>query len=171
MGVCFEILDDCMLVGSVHQGGGAWEYNQKTEGQEERLICVNDQVVQVDGIRGDPALLAYLVRRPKRKSITLRHPQELAVNITKGGKKLGIDLSWSRPNGVLTVLGVLDGAVQEYNTSARSDQEQLQKNDRIIEVNGVSGMGNPDGVVPILIEAETCVIKFHRPRHAGLCSL
>lgn len=171
LGIWFEILDGILLVGSLHEDGAAWKYNQLHYGRAEAQIRVNDQVVQIDGIRGEPAMLAYLARRTGRKSIMLRRPQELAVSIDKQGRKLGMDISWSRRSGVLTVLSVAEGAVLEYNSSTRSLTEQIQKNDRIIEVNGVNGVGRPESVVPILIESSTCVIKFHRPRHSCVYSL
>jgi len=172
LGICFEILEDIMLVGSLHVDGQARKYNQAhaLDGVE-RMIRVNDQVIQVDGIRGEPALLAYLLQRPKRRSITLRHPEELAINIAKRGKKLGLDLSWSKPNGILTVLGIEGGAIADYNSLARSPAEQLQRHDRIIEVNGVECLGKPDTVVPMLRDEEEFVIKFHRLRSIGYCSL
>mmetsp|Transcript_22365 Transcript_22365/g.63452 ORF Transcript_22365/g.63452 Transcript_22365/m.63452 type:complete len:294 (-) Transcript_22365:213-1094(-) len=171
LGIDFEILDDCLLVGCIDEGYALWEHNQRMEGNQEKQVRINDQVVQVDGVSGDPELLAYLLRRPRRKNIMFRHPQELAVNIKKGGKMLGMGVAWSIPNGVLTVFDVQDGAVNEYNSAASSHYERLQKNDRIIEVNGVSGFNNAAGLSDILLQAEACRIKFHRPRHDCLCSL
>uniref|UniRef100_A0A7S1KW10 RING-type domain-containing protein n=1 Tax=Alexandrium catenella TaxID=2925 RepID=A0A7S1KW10_ALECA len=171
LGVCFEILDGVMLVGCLHEEGHASRYNQAHQGQEDRQIQINDQVLSVDGIRGDPPLLTYLLHRPKRKSITLRHPEELAINIAKRGKKLGIDLSWSKPNGILTVLGVKPGAIEENNSSALSPSKQLRKLDRIIEINGMGCVGRPDFVVPLLAGGEEFVIKFHRLRRNSVCSL
>eukprot|EP00411_Alexandrium_monilatum_P071605 CAMPEP_0175566082 /NCGR_PEP_ID=MMETSP0096-20121207/39771_1 /TAXON_ID=311494 /ORGANISM="Alexandrium monilatum, Strain CCMP3105" /LENGTH=265 /DNA_ID=CAMNT_0016869379 /DNA_START=27 /DNA_END=821 /DNA_ORIENTATION=- len=156
LGMCLEVLYETMLVGSLDGCGAASIYNQMTLDQEKQ-IRINDQVVAVDGVMGEAPLLAYLLHRPGRKNVTFRHPQELAVNITKGGKKLGLDLSWSRPNGIVTVLRVADGAVQEHNAYAGANQEQLLLHDRIIEVNGVDGIGDPERVVPALLQADTCV--------------
>lgn len=171
LGVCFEIMDDLMLVGALHEESAMRRHNGAHENQQERQIRVNDQVVQVDGIRGDPALIAYLVKRPNRKSVTFRHPEELAINVARNGKKLGIDLSWSQPNGILTVLGVDGGALEEYNSSAGSPSKRLLRHDRIIEVNGVACVGRPDSVVPMLMESEEFTIRFHRQRFNSICSL
>jgi len=171
LGIYFEIIGNCLLVGAIDEGYALWEHNKRMAGREDRVVRVNDQVVQVDGIGGSPKTLIYLLRRQRRKSITFRHPQELAVNITKGGKMLGMGVALSILNGVLTVFEVQDGAVNEHNCTATSHAERLQKNDRIIEVNGVNGISCTAGLSEILLQAEECVIKFHRPRHDRLCSL
>lgn len=164
LGICYEILENYMLVGSVREGWAAWEHNKAHEGCESRMIHVNDQVVMINGIRGDPALLAHLLKKPARKTVTFRQPEEFAINVNKAGKRLGIDLSWSKPNGILTVVGVDSGAVEENNRSVDSPSKQLLRHDRIIEVNGVNCMGKADSAVPMLRDGEEFVIRFHRQR-------
>lgn len=166
LGIRFEIMEDIMLVGSFWDEGQARSYNMAhARDSWERRIHVNDQVVQVDGIRGDADMLAYLLKRPSRRSITFRQPEELAINLAKRGKKLGLDLSWSEPHGIVTVMGIDAGAIADYNTSAAATlSHQLQRYDRIIEVNGVEALGKPDSVVPMLRDLEKLTIKFHRLR-------
>lgn len=174
LGVILEVLGDLMLVGTVHANGPVDRYNKAHKNDETRLIRPNDQVVQVDGVSGDANFLTYLIKRPGRKSVTFRHPQEFAISVTKKkGSELGLDLSWSEPSGILTVLGVdADRARQdEADGEARSASKRLERNDRIIEVNGVACVGNANTVVPLLRDSQDFTIKFHRPRSNSVCSL
>lgn len=171
LGIGFEIIDGRLLVSALlGEDSAVRRYNEARESDEAKQIRVNDQVVQVDGIRGDLATLAYLIKRPSRRSITFRHPEELAISVAKRGRQLGIDLCWGE-DGVMTVQGVVAGAVEEYNSLARCPSEQLLKHDRIIEVNGVDCLGRPDSVVPLLLESEEFTIRFHRQRLNMVCSI
>jgi len=174
LGINFEIIEGRMFVGSVDHDGAIDRYNRKQGGCEEKQVRSNDQVVQVDGIGGDARVLSYLVQRAGRKSITFRHPEELAINLNTQGKKLGLDISWTQKCKILTILGVDGGAADECNSAAKTESEKLMRLDRIIEVNGVSCVGSPERVMPILNQAQhsnKCLIRIHRPRRCSVCSL
>lgn len=171
MGLVLETIENTMLVNNIPlEDSAVGRYNESHAGDEEKQIRVNDEVVRVDGIAGSARMLAYLVRRPERKSITFRHPEEYAISFARKGKMLGIDLMWEK-NGVLTVRDVDYSAVEECKSSEKPLPTRLLKHDRIIEVNGRACVGMPDSVVPLLLESEEFTIRVHRRRWRSRCSL
>lgn len=97
-------------------------------------LQVHDRIVGVNGIRGDPSRLLQEMKTSTQWVLTIQRPTLMHIVV---GASLGLDLKYSPQGRSLLIAEVHDGTIKQWNESAQFFK--VEKNDRIVEVNGFSG--------------------------------
>lgn len=138
-------------------------YNEGRKGVYDKQVIPGDCIVEVNGIRGDPQELNFLLRSSKLTpavDIVLRRPTRFIVEIDKTGMSLGLQLSYTLTMRALLISSIKEGAVREYNATAKIDRPAVQEGDRIVEVNGVTGAA--DKLLETIRNSNMVTLVFHR---------
>lgn len=143
IGLRLESLDgDNLMVDLVRSEGAIAAHNKQMVDDPDKQVRTLDVLVEVNGRRGNPDELVFLVQRSLLAGcmhrLVFHRPAEFAVSVDASCGRLGLEfdlIEQSTPG--LVVRKVLTGAVQEHN-KLNADCQVLV-NDRIVEVDGHRG--------------------------------
>ncbi|CAK9064711.1 unnamed protein product [Durusdinium trenchii] len=137
-GVDLSSAEKACVVTTVTDDGLIADWN-KTAAVEQQVRKF-DRLVAVNGHTSEKSkeVLDLLKSTHDHMVLTFQRARVNEVKLRRNGKSLGVHLK-DGPHFLL-VLGVEDGVVKDYNTSA-AIQQQILSSDRIIGVDGFEGSG------------------------------
>merc|ERR1712050_605851 len=97
------------------------------------------------------------VNRARILNIIVRRPEEFVVNVQKGNdqSRLGLELSYCAGGATLLLVFVSAGLIDTWNKE--HPESMLEKGDRLVEVNGVSG--NSKDMFQLLTQSDALELK------------
>jgi hypothetical protein len=136
LGLDVDITDGPTLLIDAVQEGLVKNWNAKNPGSE---VMPRDRFLEVNGVSGDAKLIIDELSKAQALSITVRRPIEFAVRIKKPNdqSRLGLELSYCAGGATLLVKVINPGLIDLWNKE--NPGCVLEKGDRVVEVNGISG--------------------------------
>lgn len=135
LGLDVDTIDGPTLLVNDIQDGLISRWNKKNKGMEVRR---GDRFTEVNGVKGDGAKLIKELTVKEFLKVTVRRPDLFQVKLhRRKSTSLGLDFSYNLGGASLLVKGVKSGLVKDWNSA--SEGFKVQKNDRVIEVNGING--------------------------------
>mmetsp|Transcript_30340 Transcript_30340/g.100678 ORF Transcript_30340/g.100678 Transcript_30340/m.100678 type:complete len:255 (+) Transcript_30340:72-836(+) len=159
LGLQVEMKESCLLCVRVIEGCNLEAYN-KTAPADRRLECT-DFVVEVNGQKVLDKMVQEVNDASTVKMKVVRSVP-FTVKIKKGGKPMGVGLTYQKDSIAIDLKEFRDGAVKDYNSTA-PPESRLEVNDSIISVNGVAA--TPEKMVEVIKnspEMELCLIRAPR---------
>jgi len=92
-------------------------------------IRPGDYITRIDGASGPAQRLGELLAESLQPKVTIQRTSTFAVELTRGGKPLGLDLNYSAKGKSLYIVSVRGGAVKEQ-------APEVSQGQRILNVNG-----------------------------------
>mmetsp|Transcript_7769 Transcript_7769/g.20974 ORF Transcript_7769/g.20974 Transcript_7769/m.20974 type:complete len:264 (+) Transcript_7769:33-824(+) len=125
---------------------------------EDSQLRLNDFVLAVDGVRDHAAKMTEKLMSHRELTLLVRRPLSYAFQLHKNGSSVGLDLRYAQKGRSLVVDAILPGRVQVWN--AENPDKEVTRHDRIIEVNGHSGVSLD--LLDIIARAESLNLVFLR---------
>mmetsp|Transcript_139104 Transcript_139104/g.361440 ORF Transcript_139104/g.361440 Transcript_139104/m.361440 type:complete len:264 (+) Transcript_139104:89-880(+) len=135
IGMNFDIVDGVSLVVTDISSGAIRDWNDTHPGPE--CLEVNDRIVEANGVRGDTEAMLLSLKRETEWQLVVQRPEFFAAAFCRqNDRDAGVDLRYA-PNGTsLVIFSVETGPLADWNAKGG---RQIQKGDRIVEMNGVKG--------------------------------
>lgn len=155
---------DNLVVGSICDIGPVADHNEAVADFPLRLITAGCDIVEANGIRGDCQELLYVMQKTARRHephrLVFKRSTEFCTTVKRNDKEFGLELAL-RDGGssFLEILSVIPGgAVMDHNTE--NAERELKRRDRIVEVNGVRGVGRE--ILQCMRNSDTCQMRIFR---------
>eukprot|EP00442_Polarella_glacialis_P004823 CAMPEP_0115060858 /NCGR_PEP_ID=MMETSP0227-20121206/7688_1 /TAXON_ID=89957 /ORGANISM="Polarella glacialis, Strain CCMP 1383" /LENGTH=289 /DNA_ID=CAMNT_0002446101 /DNA_START=79 /DNA_END=948 /DNA_ORIENTATION=- len=141
----------------------------RSAGGNGQLLKVGDALVEVDGSRGDPIELGYLLkaklfRRAESLRLIFQHPVEFTTTCTaQAGKPLGLNLKFTSGGNIVFLEGLApDGAIMDCIKASPPGTLLPKKDDRLTSLNSTAGTPADLQQAYGSITPGNIILTFHR---------
>jgi len=117
------------------QPGPVQDWNEKAS--KENQIREGDMIVEVNGVSSKATDMLRRLREDTILNLVVKRRIEFMVQICKGTQIIGMDVQCTKNREGLLVNKVKDGAMKNWNLA--NPDRMVNKDDRIVEINGFSG--------------------------------
>lgn len=159
LGAHFDLCDGVLLLlVSIEKGGAVQAYN-RTVPKGMRLVP-GDYVASVNAVSGDSETMVKEMEAQSDLELEVRRSMEFMVEVSKTGGPLGLDISYAEAGQSLLIGAIMEGLIADWNKA--NPQKKVCANDRIVEVNGVSG--TPEELLAAIKQATATIrMRLARP--------
>lgn len=135
------------------------QYNMNAAAAQQ--IKVGDFILDVNGQRDDAEKMLETINCSSKVAMKFRHPLEFTINIDKARwATFGVGLDYHADGTSMMITEVRAGPFQEWNQTNAGKEVKAQ--DRIIAVNGMTGMAN--ALCEAMLGAQKPFLQIARPK-------